>query len=126
MEERNSVQLVVFFNARLPLVEAWRRGDKELPEDIPVLADPDAVLYEALGTERKSNYASLMRGSLGPMWKSMREGRFAHATRADMLRLGADVAVRADGEIAKLHLATSMDDRIPISELIAALEPAVA
>jgi hypothetical protein len=120
------MRLVVFFNAKLAIVDAWRRGDKDLPDDVPVLADPDAIVYDALGTERKGNYASLMRGSVGPLFKSMREGRFAHATRADMLRLGADVAVRADGEIAKLHLAKSMDDRLPIGELIAAVEPAVA
>jgi hypothetical protein len=121
VEEREGTELVIFFNAKLPLVEAWRRTQKDLPADIPVLADPDATVYDALGTERKSNYASLMRGSLGPLWKSAREGRFAHATRADMLRLGADVAVRPDGEIAKLHIAHSMDDRVPVRELVDAL-----
>jgi hypothetical protein len=38
-----------------------------------------------------------------------------------MLRLGADVAVRADGEIAALHRARNPDDRLAISDLVAAL-----
>jgi hypothetical protein len=38
-----------------------------------------------------------------------------------MLRLGADVAVRPDGEIAKLHLASSPDDRLAFAELVGAL-----
>ena len=116
-----SVPMVVFFNADLRLVESWRGRDDEIPDELAVLADPRATVYDALGTERKGNYVSLMRGSIGPALKSAREGRIARATRADMLRLGADVAVRADGEIAKLHLAGSPDDRLPISELVAAL-----
>jgi hypothetical protein len=113
--------MVIFFNAPVRMVEAWRRGVDWLPDEIAVLADPDATLYEALGTQRKSGYVSLMRGQVGPALKSAREGKFARLTRADMLRLGADVAVRADGEIAKLHLATSPEDRIDVGELVAAL-----
>lgn len=113
--------MVIFFNAELPLVESWRGRDDEIPDDLPALADPEAIVYKALGTKRAGNYVSLMRGSIGPVLKSAREGRFARATSADMLRLGADVAVRADGEIAKLHLAGSPDDRLPISDLVAAL-----
>jgi hypothetical protein len=113
--------MVIFFNAPLRMVEAWRRGVDWLPDEIDVVADPDATLYDALGTQRKSGYLSLMRGQVGPALKSAREGKFAHLTRADMLRLGADVAIGADGEILKLHLATSPEDRIEMRELVAAL-----
>ena len=121
MEERGSSRIVIFFNAPLRMVEAWRRGVDWLPDEIDVLADPDATLYDALGTQRKSGYLSLMRGQIGPVLKSAREGKFARPTSADMLRLGADVAVGADGEILKLHLATSPEDRLEIRELREAL-----
>jgi hypothetical protein len=42
-------------------------------------------------------------------------------TRADMLRLGADAAVDASGEIVLLHVASSPDDRLPIEDLIDAV-----
>jgi hypothetical protein len=112
---------VIFFNAELPLVESWRRGTDWLADDVPVLADPDATVYDALGCKRASSYMGLMRGQIGPVLRSAREGKLARPTSADMLRYGADVAVAADGEIAMLHLAGSPDDRVNVSELQAAL-----
>ena len=63
-----------------------------------------------------------MTKAVGGALKSAREGIFAKPTRADMLRLGADVAVDADGDILLLHLAGSPDDRLPIADLIAAID----
>jgi hypothetical protein len=125
VENRKSIQslggeLVVFYNARLELLEEWRGKGADLPDDLDVLADPRAELYKALGTTR-IGVGKLLAGSVGGGVRSAREGRFPRLTSADMQRLGADVAVRPDGEIAKLHLATSPDDRIPVSELVAAL-----
>lgn len=125
MEERESIQklggdMVVFYNAHPKLVAAWREQADDLPEDLVVVSDPDASLYEDLGTERASA-AKLLVGGIVPGLKALREGRVAKATKADMQRLGADVAVGADGEIARLHLASSPDDRLPFGELVAAL-----
>ena len=122
MEDTESIQelggeLVIFFNASLELVESWRAEAAWIPDDIAVVADPAATLYDGLGTVRRSNYLSLARGSLGAALRSVGEGRLPRATSADMLRLGADVAVRADGEIARLHLADTPDDRVPLREL---------
>jgi hypothetical protein len=121
VEDTGSTRFVIFFNAELPMVEAWRRKTDWIWDDVSVLADPEATVYKALGTNRPRTYAGLMRGSVGALAKSAREGKFARITSADMLRLGADVAVRPDGSIAKLHLASSPDDRIAVSELQAAL-----
>ena len=112
-------RLVVAYNADPKLVGAWVR-EAEPPDDVLVGADPDAVLYEELGTTRQG-WAPLMAKSLVGGLKSAKEGIMPHATRADMQRLGADVAIRADGEIALLHLASSPDDRVEPEELIAAL-----
>lgn len=126
MEQRDAIQeiggdLVVFYNAPHKMVEAWRRDTSELPDDLMVVSDPTATVFEALGTRRARNYLALARGSTGPALRSLREGRLPKATRADMLRLGADVAVRDDGTIAKLHLADSPDDRLPVPDLVGAL-----
>jgi hypothetical protein len=111
-------ELVLFFNASLELVESWRRKSRWVPEDLFVVADEQAVVYDRLGTLRKSNYLSLARGSIGAAFASAVQGRLPRATGADMLRLGADVAVRPDGEIAELHRASTPDDRVPLKELI--------
>jgi len=125
VEDRESIrrlggELVVFFNASAELVASWRSG-AEIPDDLPVVADPAATLYDDLGTVRRGNYLSLARGSIGAVIRSAGEGRLPHATSADMLRLGADVAVRADGEIAQLHLASTPDDRVPVPALVDSL-----
>ena len=113
--------LVVFYNADLSLVEEWFAGaGAYAPRDLRVVADPAATVYEAIGT-RRQDPVRLIAGSIVGGLKSARQGLLPKATRADMLRLGADVAVRPDGEIALLHLASSPDDRLPIDELIAAL-----
>lgn len=125
MEQRKLIEdrggdLVVFFNAKPELVESWRESDP-IPEGIAVLADPRARLYTALGTVRRDSALGLARGSLRPSVKAIASGRLPKLTSADMLRLGADVAVRDDGEIARLHRAATPDDRVELAELVAAL-----
>lgn len=85
-----------------------------------MLADRRAEVFEAIGTERASAVGLITR-SLGGAVRSLREGMLPHATKADMLRLGADAAVDAQGEVVLLHLAKSADDRLPPERLIAAL-----
>lgn len=125
VEDRASIQalggdLVVFYNAHPKLVAAWREQAEDIPADLEVLADPDASLYEGIGTRRTSP-GKLVASSIGGGLRALKERRLPKATSADMLRLGADVAVRPDGTIAKLHLASSPDDRVPLSALVAAL-----
>lgn len=126
MGERDSLgrlggELVVFYNAELELVESWRRRADGFPDEVAVIADPRGALYDELGTIRRSNYLSLARGSVGAALRSAAHGRLPRATSADMLRLGADAAVRPDGEIALLHRATAPHDRTPMDELVASL-----
>jgi hypothetical protein len=102
---------VVFANASLDVARGY---------EVDVLADPRAEVYKALGTRRQSP-VPLVTKSLAGGLRSLREGMLPRATRADMLRLGADAAVDADGEIVLLHLADSPDDRLPPRELVAAL-----
>jgi hypothetical protein len=111
---------VVVFNADLDMVEDWRAG-VDLPDDVRVVADPEAQLYRDLGTERQDPITLVLRSLKGAL-NSAREGIFAKPTRADMLRLGADVAVDADGDMVLLHRATGADDRLPTSDLLAALD----
>ena len=105
---------MVFFNARLEVAR-----EAELPDAVTVLADPRRQVYDALGTRRISKLALLT--SLPAGLDAALHGRLPHLTKSDMQRLGADVAVRADGEIARLHVASGPSDRVAVSELIAAL-----
>jgi hypothetical protein len=107
--------LVVFFNARPDVI----RGS-EIPEALHVLADPRRQVYDPLGTTRIA-WLSLGLSSVEAGVRALAAGELPKATRADMQRLGADAAVRADGEIALLHRATSPDDRLDPADLIAAL-----
>jgi hypothetical protein len=107
--------LVVFYNAKPELL-----AQHEPPDALHVLADPRRQVYDPLGTTRMSKLA-LLTTQVVPGAKALAKGELPQATRSDMQRLGADVAVRADGEIALLHRATSPDDRLDPAELIAAL-----
>jgi hypothetical protein len=118
--EQQGASVVVFFNADLDLVEDWHKGAGHMPADYLVVADPDAEVFESLGTIRQ-NPVSLMTKAIGGGIKSAREGIFPKPTRADVLRLGADAAVDAHGNILLLHLADSADDRLPIADLIDAI-----
>jgi hypothetical protein len=119
MRARAGAEVVVFYNADIELVRSWWR-DSGIEDELRVAADPDAGFYEALGTKR-TNPVALTAGSLGAALKSARKGLIPRATRADMLRLGADIAVRADGELALRHIAGSPDDRLPVEQLLDAL-----
>jgi hypothetical protein len=113
--------LVIVFNADAQMVADWKRS-VDLPADgVHVVADPGAELYRALGTDRLDPVRMLLRGFKGAI-RSAREGLWAKPTRADMLRLGADVAVDANGNVALIHRATSPDDRLPTERLLEALD----
>jgi hypothetical protein len=111
LEAEPDIDLVVFANAKVEVAREY---------ETDVLADPRAEVFEALGTERTSP-VSLLARSVGGGVRALREGMLPRATRADMLRLGADAAVTANGEVALLHRSTSADDRLAPEELIAAL-----
>jgi hypothetical protein len=114
-----SIPLVVFYNADLELVQEWADAHPDVAAGMRVVADRKGEVYRALGTKR-SDPVRLVGGSLVAGLKSARRGLLPKATRADMLRLGADAAVDADGEIVLLHIASSPDDRLPVEELLTA------
>jgi hypothetical protein len=102
---------VIFSNAKLEIAREY---------EYEVLADPEAEVFKALGTKRQSPGPLVAKSMVGGL-KSLSQGMVPRATKADMLRLGADAAVDADGEIVLLHIATSADDRMATEELLAAL-----
>jgi hypothetical protein len=115
-------KLVVVFNADVEMVSDWKKS-AGLPPEVLVVADPEAMLYRELGTERSDPVRLMIKGFTGAI-RSARDGLWSKPTRADMLRLGADVAVDADGNISLLHLASGPDDRLPTERLLAALDEA--
>ena len=107
------------FNADSAMVDDWRRK-ADLPEDVLVVADAKASLYRELGTERQDPVSLILKSIKGGI-RSARQGLLPRATRTDMLRLGADVAVDQNGDITLLHLASGADDRLPVEQLVAAV-----
>lgn len=127
MEVRPAIQeldgdLIVFYNAAPELIGRWfERSD--LPRDLRVASDPDASLYDAIGTTRQA-WAPLLAHGVVTGLKALRAGFVAKATNADMQRLGADVVVDASGEVRFLHLAKETDDRTSPERLLNELEAA--
>ena len=111
--------IAVFFQADPDYVDMWF-AKSSLPQDLPVASDPDAELYTALGTVRAS-WRTLLLGSPKPMIEAWRNGHRPLASGQDYQRMGADVAVRADGEVALLHVCKVATDRVPTQQLVAAL-----
>lgn len=107
------------FNADAEMVDSWRRK-ADLPEAVLVVADPEASLYRELGTERQDPVSLVLKSIKGGI-RSAGQGLLPRATRTDMLRLGADVAVDANGDITLLHRATGADDRLPVERLVEAV-----
>ena len=111
---------MIFYNADPSLVQEWVDAHPDVADGLRVVADADGVVYRALGT-RRQDPVRLIGGSVLAGLKSARQGLVPKLTRADMLRLGADAAVDASGEIVLLHVASSPDDRVPIEDLIDAV-----
>lgn len=115
--------LVLFFNADAGYTEMWTRRMKEngdLPADLTVAIDPDATLYRDLGTVR-GGYLDDVLSTPGMLWRSRAHVRKWRLTRSDMLRMGADVAVRPDGGIALRHVCADPEDRADPAAVVAAL-----
>ena len=87
-----------------------------------VVADPERVLYTALGARRpKPTWVLRPRVATSGL-RALLAGERVSVTRGDdALQLGADVVVDQEGQIAFLHLASDATDRTPPGELIAVL-----
>ena len=112
--------LVVFYNADISVAQEWADGHPDIAAAVrAVVADRRAEVYSPLGTKR-TDPVRLIGGSVVAGLKSARRGLLPRATRADMLRLGADAVVDAEGEVVFLHLADSPDDRVAPGQLLTA------
>jgi hypothetical protein len=87
-----------------------------------VVADPERVLYTALGARRPKPTWVLRPRVAASGLRALLAGERVSVTRGDdALQLGADVVVDQEGQIAFLHLASDATDRTPPGELIAVL-----
>jgi hypothetical protein len=113
--------LVVFFQAAGWIAEKWFADTEAMPRDLLVVADESGDVYLGLGTNRPSWYGLLFHGAKGAMGRAKAAGFKVKASRSDMRRMGADIVVDANGDIAFLHLAEHADDRVDPAELVAKL-----
>lgn len=115
-------ELIVFFNARGGTVSKWfaRTG---MPEDLPVVADPDAILYRAIGTRRARWYEAFGPRALGAIGRAALAGQGGFWTfGADNWRLGADLVVDERGIVVSQYLAETFDDRATPGQLVRDLQ----
>lgn len=115
--------VVLFFNAGVAYTTTWverAKASGDLPADLRVAMDPDAALYRELGTVR-GRVLDEVGQTLGSLWRARGHVRRWRLTRNDMLRMGADVVVAADGTILLRHLCRNPEDRAAPSRLVAAL-----
>jgi peroxiredoxin len=93
--------IVVFFNAQVDYTKMWV-SKSDLPGDLKVVMDPDAELYEAIGTIRGRLLDQALK-SAGSLWRSRGSIAKWKLSSNDMMRMGADVAIGRDGEVALLQ-----------------------
>lgn len=132
LERRDEVRalggdVVLFFNAQVEYVTMWARKNREagdIPADLTVVMDPDATLYEELGTVRSAMLGELTH-TLGSLWRTKSHIRKWRLSGNDMLRMGADVGVAPDGEMVFRHICPGPEDRARPEDVIAALRGAV-
>lgn len=117
-------ELIVFFPVPAAHLDDWRRHEPDLAH-LPAVADEECVVYEALGT-RRTSYLHLARRNTATTVREVLRGNAPRLTSADMLRLGADAVVGADGRIAALHVGTDAADRMPVDRLLGCLEQQAA
>jgi AhpC/TSA antioxidant enzyme len=95
----------------------------------PILLDRDHTAYERFGLGRAPLTELLkpsgwMRGYV----REVREGNVRGAVLSrpgrDMLQLGGDFVIDADGIVALAHPSAEIDDREPVGALVRALEKA--
>lgn len=116
--------IVVFFNAKADYVRMWFEKS-DLPRDLKVVMDPDAALYEEIGTIR-GNLAGQMKDGVAQIWRARSDIRKWRLSSNDMLRMGADLAVAPDGEIVFRHICQDPEDRADPRAVVAALGQPVA
>ncbi|MCW2925126.1 MAG: AhpC/TSA antioxidant enzyme, partial [Thermoleophilia bacterium] len=91
-----------------------------LPTEFVVVADADQSLYDAFGTlrlERARDLRVRARNLLTTGLRHVLRGGRLKRPGQDLLQLGGDAVVDADGQVAWLHRAARPDDRVPVDEL---------
>jgi AhpC/TSA antioxidant enzyme len=95
----------------------------------PILLDRDHSAYERFGLGRAPVTELLkptgwMRGYLREVRAGNVRGAMLSRPGRDMLQLGGDFVIDADGIVALAHASSEIDDRAPVGALVRALENA--
>jgi len=119
--EAAGARLVVVTPQSADRAAIWR-DDVLLGEPL-VIADPERMLYKALGARRPKPLWVLRPRVAAVGIRAILAGDRPGVTKGDdTLQLGADVVVDKDGQIAFLHLASDAADRTPPAELVAVVQ----
>jgi NAD(P)-dependent dehydrogenase (short-subunit alcohol dehydrogenase family) len=115
-------ELVIVGNGAARYAAAFRE-DLALPDDVPLLVDPELRAYRAAGLRRGRLEALSPRVPLHAL-RALRGGFRQHSIEGDPWQLGGVFALRPGGALVFRHVSAEAGDHPPLSELLDALEGA--
>jgi hypothetical protein len=102
---------------------AQARRLEESGTPFPCLVDADRLLYRALGLRRVSLRAMLDPATYANYWRAWRRGARQGDVTGDPRQLSGVAIVDADGRLRWRHVARTIGDYPPLSDVVAALRP---
>ncbi|MEO5842825.1 MAG: AhpC/TSA family protein [Acidimicrobiales bacterium] len=116
----HDVDVAVITFSRADLLAGYRR---HLDITFSVLSDKDRHAYRAYGLGRGSLRQIYRPATIKMYVQLMRAGKKLRRPTDDTRQLGGDFVVGADGLLRFAHRPVAPDDRPPVADMIAALDP---
>jgi len=91
----------------------------------PVLSDPGRRAYQALGLQEGPSHRIFGLATIWTYVRSLFQGRWPRVPRANVLQLGGDVIIDANGIIAFLYKSRDPADRPPVAMLLDAVRRSI-
>jgi peroxiredoxin len=121
--QRMGLDVVAVFESPVASIHA-HVGKQDPP--FPVIADPDAVLYDLYGVEESADKVqrTIARPETAGIIRLAAEAgfRLAHEEGANMNRMPADFLIGPDGLVRLAHYAEFVTDHLPFAEIKACLD----
>jgi hypothetical protein len=117
---RPDVRVAVVTFGSSDLLGAYRR---HLDISFPVLSDRELHAYEAYGLGRGPLWRIYRPATIKKYVQLVRSGKKLRRPTEDTRQLGGDFVIGMDGTVRFAHRPVAPDDRPPVTDIIAALEP---
>jgi hypothetical protein len=118
LDEFDGAEVVVVTFTRPRNLAGYRR---RFAEPLRVVADPDRVLYRALGLGRGGWWQIWGPATMWRYATLVARGRRPEPSREDTRQLGGDAVIDAEGRVQWRYQGSGPDDRPSVDELLDAL-----